>query len=75
MKSACRLILRVASPWCVAALPLMAHAETDACTLLTRAQVAAAVGGAVSGPQGADLPVSARSAALSARESLLLVHK
>jgi len=36
------------SPWCVAALPLMAHAETDACTLLTRAQVAAAVGGAVS---------------------------
>jgi len=48
MKSAFRLILRIASPWCVAAVPLMAHAETDACTLLTRAQVAAAVGGAVS---------------------------
>ena len=48
MKSiACRLILLVASPWCAAALPLMAHAETDACTLLTPAQVAAAVGGAV----------------------------
>ena len=33
---------------CAAALPLMAHAETDACTLLTPGQVAAAVGGAVS---------------------------
>jgi hypothetical protein len=30
------------------ALPLMAHAETDACTLLTPVQVAAAVGEAVS---------------------------
>jgi len=44
----CRLILHIALPWCAAALPLMAHAETDACTLLTPAQVAAAVGGAVS---------------------------
>src|SRR5438309_1228355 len=48
MKSICRLVLHVASPWCVAVLPFMAHAETDACTLLTPAQVAAAVGGAVS---------------------------
>src|SRR3954471_11484545 len=48
MKSICRLILVMASPWCAAALPLMARAETDACTLLTPAQVAAAVGGAVS---------------------------
>ena len=46
MKSVCRLIL-LALPWCAAALPLMAHAETDACTLLTPVQVAAAVGGAV----------------------------
>lgn len=42
-----RRFLYVTSAWCVAALPLMAHAETDACTLLTPAQVAAAVGGAV----------------------------
>lgn len=48
MKSVCRLILHVASPWCAAALPLMAHAETDACTLLTPVQVAEVVGGAVS---------------------------
>src|SRR4051812_31442833 len=48
MKSVWRLILQIASAWCVAALPLIAHAETDACTLLTPAQVAAAVGGAVS---------------------------
>src|SRR5258708_2432194 len=48
MKNVCRLILQIASPWCAAALPLMAHAETDACTLLTPVQVAAAVGGAVS---------------------------
>ena len=48
MKSVCRLILHFAAPWCAAALPLIAHAETDACTLLTPAQVAAAVGGAVS---------------------------
>ena len=32
---------------CVTALPLAAHAETDACTLLTPAQVGAAVGTAV----------------------------
>ena len=48
MKSVCRLILHIASPWWAAALPLMAHAETDACTLLTPVQVAAVVGGAVS---------------------------
>jgi hypothetical protein len=48
MKSVCRLILHIASSCCAAALPLMAHAETDACTLLTPVQVAAAVGGAVS---------------------------
>ena len=44
MKSVCRLILHIVSPWCAAALPLMAHAETDACTLLTPAQVGAVVG-------------------------------
>jgi hypothetical protein len=43
MKSVCRLIMLIAS-----SLPLMAHAETDACTLLTPVQVGAAVGGAVS---------------------------
>src|SRR3954468_21430479 len=48
MNSACRLMLHIAPPFCVAALPLMAYAETDACTLLTPAQVAPAVGGAVS---------------------------
>ena len=48
MKSVCRLILHIALPWCAAALPLTAHAETDACTLLTPVQVAAVVGGAVS---------------------------
>lgn len=48
MKSVCRLISHIALPWCAAALPLMAHAETDACTLLTPAQVAKAVGEAVS---------------------------
>lgn len=48
MKSVCRLIVYIAAPWCAAALPLMAHAETDACTLLTPVQVAAVVGGAVS---------------------------
>src|SRR3954466_11850532 len=48
MKSVCRLVLQIASSWCVAALPLTAHAETDACTLLTPVQVAAVVGGAVS---------------------------
>lgn len=47
MKSVCRLIL-VAFPWCAAVLPLTAHGETDACTLLTPVQVAAAVGEAVS---------------------------
>ena len=47
MKSVCRLILHIASA-CVAALPSMAHAETDACSLLAPAQVAAAVGGPVS---------------------------
>jgi hypothetical protein len=48
MKSVCRLILQIALPWCAAVLPLMAHAETDACSLLTPLQVGAAVGGAVS---------------------------
>lgn len=48
MKSICRLILHIALPCCSGALPLMAHAEADACTFLTRAQVAAAVGVAVS---------------------------
>ena len=47
-KAVCRLVWYVAAPLCAAVLPLMAHAETDACTLLTPAQVAAAVGGAVS---------------------------
>jgi hypothetical protein len=45
MKSMHRLIPYILS-WCVAALPLTAHAETDACTLLTSAQVGAAAGGA-----------------------------
>ena len=44
MKIVCRLLLYIASPWCAAALPLIAHADTDACTLLTPVQVAAAVG-------------------------------
>ena len=48
MKSVFRLISHIALPWCAAALPLIAHSETDACTLLTPVQVAAAVGGAVS---------------------------
>jgi len=48
MKNVRGLILYITSAWCVAALPLMAHAETDACTLLTPAQVGAVVGGAVS---------------------------
>ena len=48
MKNVRGLILYITSAWCVATLPLMAHAETDACTLLTPAQVGAVVG-AVSG--------------------------
>ncbi len=44
MKISYRLILHIALPWCAAALPLIARAETDACTLLTPVQVAAAVG-------------------------------
>lgn len=48
MKNVRGLILHIASAWCVAAVPLMARAETDACTLLTPAQVGEAVGGAVS---------------------------
>ena len=48
MKAVCRFILHIALPWYVVALPLLAHAETDACTLLTPVQVAAAVGGAMS---------------------------
>ena len=42
-----RLVLCVASVGCAAALPSVALAETDACTLLTPAQVGAAVGGPV----------------------------
>jgi hypothetical protein len=48
MKNVRGFILYITSAWCVAALPLIAHAETDACTLLTPAQVGAVVGGAVS---------------------------
>lgn len=48
MKILRRLFLYVISPWCVASLPLIAQAETDACTLLSEAQVGAAVGGTVS---------------------------
>ena len=47
MKSVRHLIF-IALSWCAAVLPLMAHAETDACTLLTSVQVAAVVGGPVS---------------------------
>jgi hypothetical protein len=42
MKNVRGFILFIASS-CVVALPLAAHAETDACTLLTAAQVSAAV--------------------------------
>jgi len=48
MKNVRGLILYITSACCVAALPLMARAETDACSLLTPAQVGAVVGGAVS---------------------------
>jgi len=48
MKSARGVIFHVTSTLCMAALPLVAAAETDACTLLTAAQVGTAVGGAVS---------------------------
>ncbi len=48
MKKVRGLILYLTSAWCVAALPLTAHAETDACTVLTPAQVGAVVGGGVS---------------------------
>ena len=51
-KSSRRLVLYT-SPWCLAALPLIAYAETDACSLLTPAQVRAVVG-AVS--DGAHVP-------------------
>lgn len=43
-----RKLFIIISPWCFSALPLFAHAETDACSLLTPSQVGAAVGGAVS---------------------------
>jgi hypothetical protein len=46
MKSIHRLIPYVLASACVAVLPLAAQAETDACTLLTPAQVGAAAGGA-----------------------------
>jgi hypothetical protein len=48
MKNVRGLILHITSACCVAALPMVAHAETDACTLVTPAQVGAVVGGAVS---------------------------
>ena len=48
MKTIRRLVTCIVAPACIAALPLAAHAETDACTLLTPSQVGAAVGGAVS---------------------------
>jgi len=44
MKSVRDFILCITSFSCVAALPLAARGETDACTLLTAAQVSAAVG-------------------------------
>lgn len=43
-----RALGRVMALACMASLPQIAHAETDACTLLSPAQVAAAVGGAMS---------------------------
>lgn len=43
MKIVSRLTLLFAAA-CAGTLPLLAHAETDACTLLTPSQVAAAVG-------------------------------
>jgi len=43
MKTVSRLTLTLVAA-CAGALPLLAHAETDACTLLAPAQVAAAVG-------------------------------
>jgi hypothetical protein len=49
MKRIFRFTVRIASLSCIAALPLWAHAETDACTLLTPAQVGAAVGETVGG--------------------------
>jgi hypothetical protein len=44
MKNVRRFILCAIPFSCAASLPLAAHAETDACTLLTAAQVSAAVG-------------------------------
>ena len=49
MKHICGLVFYVTAALGIAASPLVAHAETDACTLLTPAQVGAAVGIAVSG--------------------------
>ena len=46
MKSVRRLIPYIMSSCCIAVLPLTAHAETDACTLLTPAQLGTAAGGA-----------------------------
>lgn len=44
MKIVRRLILDIASSCVAATLPVIAHAETDACTLLTPAQVGAVAG-------------------------------
>lgn len=48
VSAALRAASFVAAPFIIAFLPLLARAETDACTLLSPAQVAAAVGGAMS---------------------------
>jgi hypothetical protein len=48
MKNICRFFLHTVSLGCAATLPVMAHAETDACTLLTPAQVAEVAGEPVS---------------------------
>ena len=47
MKALRRSLWYVVVPSCIASLPLIAQAQTDACTLLSPAQVGAAVGGAV----------------------------
>jgi hypothetical protein len=47
VKKILSLILHISSASCIAALPVVAHAETDACTVVTPAQVGAAVGGKV----------------------------
>ena len=49
MKALCRTNAIRLVPWlCIGAVPLTAHAEADACRLLTAAQVSAAIGTSVS---------------------------